>query len=63
LEYIETHYQEIENDMNCRNGPNRERSASFTTTEKTRKKREELSISACKSVKKEMVNIIVKFNV
>lgn len=62
LEYIEDHYQEIENDMNMRNGTKRERSSSFTTTDKTRKKREELSISACKSVKKETVNIIVKFN-
>lgn len=62
LEYIEEHYQEIENDMNCRNGTNREKHGSFSTTEKTRKKREELSISACKSIKKEIVNIIVKFN-
>jgi hypothetical protein len=29
---------------------------------KTRKKREELSISACKCIKKEDVKIIVKFN-
>jgi hypothetical protein len=29
---------------------------------KTRKKREELSISACKCIKKEEVKIIVKFN-
>lgn len=29
---------------------------------KTRKKREELSVSACKCIKKEMVKIIVKFN-
>ena len=29
---------------------------------KTRKKREELSISACKCIKKEMVKIVVKFN-
>jgi hypothetical protein len=30
--------------------------------EKTRKKREELSISACKCIKKEIVKIMVKFN-
>jgi hypothetical protein len=29
---------------------------------KTRKKREELSVSACKCIKKETVNITVKFN-
>jgi hypothetical protein len=29
---------------------------------KTRKKREELSVSACKCIKKETVKIIVKFN-
>jgi hypothetical protein len=29
---------------------------------KTRKKREELSVSACKCIKKEMVKIVVKFN-
>ena len=29
---------------------------------KTRKKREELSISACKCIKKETVKIVVKFN-
>jgi hypothetical protein len=29
---------------------------------KTRKKREELSISACKCIKKESVSIVVKFN-
>ena len=33
-----------------------------TGDKKTRKKREELSISASKSIKKENVEIIVKFN-
>ena len=33
-----------------------------TTTNKTRKKREELSISATKSIKKETVDIVVSFN-
>jgi hypothetical protein len=32
------------------------------TNSKTRKRREELSISACKTIKKENVKIIVKFN-
>ena len=33
----------------------------FSDTSKTRKKREELSISACKCIKKELVHIVVKF--
>jgi len=33
-----------------------------STNSKTRKRREELSISACKTIKKENVKIIVKFN-
>jgi len=32
------------------------------TDNKTRKKREELSVSACKTIKKESVKIVVKFN-
>ena len=33
-----------------------------TMDNKTRKKREELSVSACKTIKKEIVKIVVKFN-
>jgi len=33
-----------------------------TTNSKTRKRREELSVSACKTIKKEDVKIVVKFN-
>ena len=64
LNYIEENYDAIENDMNSRNSiskrvlPNLQES----TESKTRKKREELSISACKCIKKETVKIIVKFN-
>lgn len=36
--------------------------SSHSINGKTRKKREELSVSACKCIKKEMVKIIVKFN-
>ena len=63
LNYIEENYDTIENDMNSRNSiskrvlPNLQES----TESKTRKKREELSISACKSIKKEIVSIVVKF--
>jgi hypothetical protein len=69
VDYIEKNYQDIENDMNHRNSTSKrnisEDNVSVTTTNdngKTRKKREELSISACKCIKKEDVKIIVKFN-
>lgn len=68
LEYIEEHYQEIETDMNLFNSASKRRkspdsiSISDKTNDKTRKKREELSISACKCIRKESVKIIVKFS-
>jgi len=65
MDYIELHYQDIENDMNNRNSTSKRRDdvvESVTDMTKTRKKREELSISACKCIKKELVKIVVKFN-
>jgi hypothetical protein len=59
LEYIEKNYEEIEADMNARNSISKK---GGDLDNKTRKKREELSISACKTIKKEIVNIVVKFN-
>lgn len=69
IEYIKTNYEEIEQDMNNRNSSS-SRNSSLSSNEsdgmfsgdKTRKKREELSVSACKCIKKEMVSIVVKFN-
>lgn len=66
LEYIEEHYQEIESDMNTFNSASKRRKTPDSISidgvnEKTRKKREELSISACKCIKKENIKIIVKF--
>jgi len=58
VKYIEDNYSDIEADMNCRNSSAKRK----PTTQKTRKKREELSISATKSIKKEDVEIIVEFN-
>lgn len=56
LEYIVEHYDAIELDMNER-GSNSSRSSSLSSNEdrssKTRKKREELSVSAYKCIKKE----------
>jgi len=60
ISYIEENYTTIEADMNGRNSTSK-RKSSFTTS-KTRKKREELSISASKSIKKESVEIVVKFD-
>jgi hypothetical protein len=62
LEYIEKNYDEIELDMNSRNSISKKNEEEAETDNKTRKKREELSVSACKTIKKESVKIVVKFN-
>ena len=72
IDYIEMNYAAIEKDMNERNSTSKNRSlcdsiSSNDTNEsndnaKTRKRREELSVSACKCIKKETVNIIVTFH-
>jgi len=70
VDYIRQHYDTIECDMNARNSSSvKRKSGGKSDTDgqmfldnKTRKKREELSISACKCIKKETVSIIVKFN-
>ena len=59
LDYIDKHYSLIEADMNTRNSTSKKR---CDQDNKTRKKREELSVSACKCIKKEDVKIVVKFN-
>lgn len=56
IEYIEQNYKTIEDDMNHRNSSSKTR-----TNDKTRKKREELSVLASKSIKKEQVKIVVEF--
>lgn len=61
IEYIETNYAAIEKDMNNRNSTSKRKVMAATTT-KTRKKREELSISAAKTIKREEVEIVIKFN-
>jgi hypothetical protein len=72
IDYIETNYAVIEKDMNERNSTSKNRSlgSSISSNEsdesndnaKTRKRREELSVSACKCIKKETVKIVVKFH-
>ena len=61
IDYIEQNYETIEKDMNSRNSTSRKRDPTQENT-KTRKKREELSICASKSVKKEIVDIVVSFD-
>ena len=61
IKYIENNYVTIENDMNNRNSTSKKNKESYSNN-KTRKKREELSVSAVKSIKKEDVEIIVKFD-
>lgn len=73
IDYITKNYNEIEKDMNERNSISKKKNGTADSNEsveltlindhgKTRKKREELSISACKCIKKENVKIIVSFN-
>ena len=69
VDYIQNNYETIENDMNKRNITTKKRiplegqcDKNDNVNTKTRKRREELSISACKTIKKESVKIVVKFN-
>lgn len=61
IDYIEKNYETIEKDMNSRNSSSK-KNKQDSTCNKTRKKREELSISATKSIKKENVEIVVSFD-
>lgn len=61
IDYIEENYADIEKDMNNRNSTSK-RKVAVTSCQKTRKKREELSISASKTIKKEEVEIVIKFD-
>lgn len=74
IDYIKDNYEDIERDMNERNSISKKKKhnesledSSITLqsndmNNKTRKKREELSVSACKCIKKENVKIVVSFN-
>jgi hypothetical protein len=61
IDYIEENYDIIEKDMNSRNSTSK-RKETLLDNSKTRKKREELSVSATKSIKKEEVEIVVQFH-
>jgi hypothetical protein len=62
ISYIENNYADIEKDMNSRNSTSKRKLVSGSGTNITRKKREELSISAAKVIKKEEVEIVITFN-
>lgn len=61
LAYIEDNRAAIEADMNSRNSTSK-RPVGSGGGQKTRKKREELSVSAIRSVKRENVEVVVRFN-
>lgn len=73
IDYIERNFKHIEADMNQRNSTAKRRTnlkgnadknskGNKGKVNKTRKKREELSISAAKTIKKEDIEIIIKFD-
>ena len=63
IEYIKEHYDVIDKDMNNRNSTAKRKDREQKQKgNKTRKKREELSISAAKTIKKQNVEIRVDFN-
>lgn len=72
LDFVRNNMASIERDMNNRNSTAKRKNDSnsiqentnsiSTTNNKTRKKREELSVSAVKSIKRENVEITVKFD-
>ena len=67
INYIDENYDTIEKDMNSRNSTSKRKELivdnnATNNNTKTRKKREELSVSATKSIKKEKVEIVVNFN-
>lgn len=64
INYIKNNKDSIEKDMNSRNNISTRKNIDSETksNNKTRKKRSELSISATKTIKKENIEIIVKFD-
>lgn len=63
IDYIQKNYKIIENDMNTRNSTSKRKNIKTNSVQqKTRKKREELSICASKSIKQEKVSITIKFD-
>ena len=61
IHFIENNYDLIENDMNSNNSISKAKKHNDSVG-KTRKRREELSKSAAKCLKKEKIDVIVKFD-
>ena len=63
IKYIEENYTVIEQDMNLNNSvsKNKKHNDSLENIKSSRKRREELSISAGKCLKKESIDIVIKF--
>jgi hypothetical protein len=67
LDYIEQNFDKIEKDMNARNTISKKKSAGGGASSggqdtQTRKKREQISVSATQTLKKENVNILIRFS-
>ena len=62
ITYINQNFKNIETDMNSRNSTSKSKKSDNICNNKTRKKREELSVSASKSIKKETVEIVLNFD-
>ena len=62
IDYIKNNYNDIEKDMNTRNSTSKRRINMTNNNSKTRKKREELSVSASKTIKQEKVEVTIKFD-
>lgn len=61
LKFIENNYEHIDHDMGSRNSTSKKKEKNISHS-KTRKKREELSLLASKSIKREDVEITIKFS-
>ena len=61
LDYIAENFEDIQEDMRLRNNPQKNAKKDGDHKKNTRKKKEELSNSACKTMKKETGKFIVKF--
>jgi len=62
IEQIEANYKVIDSDMNARNGTAKRKTKNTDEANKTRKRREELSVSASKSLHRDNVEITVSFS-
>jgi hypothetical protein len=63
LEYIDEHFDEIREDKNLRNSAaSRKADTAAASSQRTRKKRQELTVVASKCIKRENVRITVKFD-